>query len=190
MGDFEAIVIGGGHAGVEAALALARLGTKTVLITQNPDTIARMSCNPAIGGLSKGNLVREIDALGGQMGILADAAAIQMRMLNRSRGAAVRRQGASRQGPLCKTSPTNSRGPAKSNDFRIRLWTLFYLKYPSAHRRVVTERGALSGLGCGSDHRHFYEAKLFIGAWSGPGGRLGEPAALGWERRFAQRAFL
>ena len=64
MGDFEAIVIGGGHAGVEAALALARLGTKTVLITQNPDTIARMSCNPAIGGLSKGNLVREIDALG------------------------------------------------------------------------------------------------------------------------------
>ena len=89
MGDFEAIVIGGGHAGIEAALALARLGTNCLLITQNPDTIGRMSCNPAIGGLAKGNLVREIDALGGQMGILTDASAIQLRMLNQSRGAAV-----------------------------------------------------------------------------------------------------
>ncbi|HQG40802.1 MAG TPA: FAD-dependent oxidoreductase, partial [Spirochaetales bacterium] len=78
--DFDIIVIGGGHAGIEASLAGARLGCRTLLITQNPDTIGKMSCNPAIGGLSKGNLVREIDALGGEMGLLIDETLIQWRM--------------------------------------------------------------------------------------------------------------
>ena len=87
--DYDAKVAGGGHAGIEARLALARIGFSTLLITQNLDTIGKLSCNPAIGGLSKGNLVREGDALGGEMAHLIDHSMIQYRILNRRRGPAV-----------------------------------------------------------------------------------------------------
>jgi tRNA uridine 5-carboxymethylaminomethyl modification enzyme len=87
--EFDCIVIGGGHAGVEAAHAAAKIGAKTALITISRDTIAKMSCNPAIGGLAKGQIVREVDALGGMMGLAIDATGIQFRMLNRSKGPAV-----------------------------------------------------------------------------------------------------
>lgn len=87
--NFDAIVCGAGHAGVEAALALAKLGKKTALLTLNPDSISFMACNPSIGGTAKGHLVREIDALGGLMGIAADKTMLQIKMLNRGKGAAV-----------------------------------------------------------------------------------------------------
>ena len=87
---YEIIVVGAGHAGCEAALASARIGHKTLLITGNYDNIATMPCNPSIGGSAKGIIVREIDALGGEMGINADKTLLQMKMLNSSKGPAVR----------------------------------------------------------------------------------------------------
>jgi tRNA uridine 5-carboxymethylaminomethyl modification enzyme len=88
--EYDVLVIGSGHAGIEAALAAARIGCQTLMLTQNLDTIGQMSCNPAIGGLAKGHIVREIDAMGGAMGINADATGIQFRMLNRAKGPSVR----------------------------------------------------------------------------------------------------
>jgi tRNA uridine 5-carboxymethylaminomethyl modification enzyme len=189
--DYEAIVIGGGHAGIEAALALARLGRKTLLVTQNPDVIGRMSCNPSVGGLGKGNLVREIDALGGEMARLIDASMLQYRVLNRSRGPAV-------QAPRAQADKALYAALARAAiegqaGLSVYMDTVVDLVTGADGRRVEgvrTERGSVIGgravvLAAGT----FLEASLFIGAWQGRGGRLGEPAALGLGTALRGRGF-
>src|SRR5579863_7762942 len=86
---YDVIVVGAGHAGIEASLATARMGLRTALLTINCDAVGQMSCNPAIGGVAKGQIVREVDALGGAMGVITDATALQFRLLNRGKGPAM-----------------------------------------------------------------------------------------------------
>ena len=189
--DFDAIVIGGGHAGIEACLVLSRLGFHTILITQNLDTIGRMSCNPAVGGLAKGNMVREIDALGGEMGRLIDATMLQFRILNRSRGPAV-------QAPRAQADKKAYEIRAKQtleNQKNLTLYmdTVVELLLNTSGDQVIgvqTLRGKkflaqVVVLTTGT----FLAGKLFIGETIVDGGRLGELSAYGLDRQLRHLGF-
>ena len=187
--DYDAIVVGGGHAGIEAALALSRLGNSTILITQNLEAIGRLSCNPAVGGLSKGNIVREIDALGGEMAKLIDATMIQFRILNRSRGPAV-------QAPRAQADKF-----AYSRLARLTLERQSNLHlFQDTVVDLVTDRGKIAGVLTDRGHEitanclvlttgTFMDGKVFIGEYRAPFGRLGEPAAMGLGSALRRRGF-
>ena len=190
--DFDAIVIGGGHAGIEACLALARLGHKTALITQNLDTIGKLSCNPAVGGLAKGNMVREIDALGGEMGRIIDKTMIQFRILNRSRGPSV-------QAPRAQADKYAYQQTAKftleneKNLYLIQDTVVDFLENKKGTKKiegVVTERGdtMLANtvvLTTGT----FLNGRVFIGEYHASAGRLAEPSAVGLDLALSRIGF-
>ena len=189
--DYDTIVIGGGHAGIEASLAVSRLGFSTLLITQNPDRIGTLSCNPAIGGLSKGNLVREVDALGGEMGKLTDATMIQYRVLNQSRGPAVQAPRAQADKHAYPVAARSVLEKQKNLTIFMDTVTDFIIEGTGADGTVkdasiakitgvITKRGSRISartviLAAGT----FMEGKIFIGEYDAPNGRLGEEAALG-----------
>jgi tRNA uridine 5-carboxymethylaminomethyl modification enzyme len=180
--DYDCVVIGGGHAGIEASLAVSRLGFSVILVTQNPDRIGALSCNPAIGGLSKGNLVREVDALGGEMAKLTDASMIQYRMLNRSRGPAVQSPRAQADKYVYQSAARSVLENQKNLTIFMDTVTELLIEGDTAPKiaGVVTRRGhrisARAVILCAGT---FMEGKIFIGEFDAPQGRLGEEAAEG-----------
>jgi tRNA uridine 5-carboxymethylaminomethyl modification enzyme len=185
VNEFDCIVIGGGHAGAEAAFAAAKIGAKTCLITISRDTIAKMSCNPAIGGLAKGQIAREVDALGGLMGLAADATGIQFRMLNRSKGPAV-------QAPRAQTDKYKYKDYIRTQLEQTPNLTII----EAVAAEIITERdkpatrmaGKVRGVRCSNRTIYyapivvlttgtFLRGLMHIGPQQFPGGRLGEPAA-------------
>ena len=180
---FDVLVVGGGHAGCEAALAAARTGARTALVTQSIDTLGAMSCNPAIGGIGKSHLVREIDALGGVMAVAADRAAIQLRVLNGSKGPAVRATRAQADRQLYR------RAMRALVENQPNLW-LFQAEVAD----LVVESGRIAGLvtASGVEFRAstvvlttgtFLAGKIHVGLERTSGGRAGEPPS----QRLAER---
>jgi tRNA uridine 5-carboxymethylaminomethyl modification enzyme len=179
MPIYDLIVVGAGHAGCEAAMAAARLGLSTLLVTQNVDRIGHLSCNPAIGGLAKGHMVREIDALGGMMGLWADAAGIQFRTLNTRKGPAVRATRA--QIDRDAYMAVVKRAVFAQENLDVRQDTV---------EEVLAENGRASGVATGSGEIFparavllttgtFLSGLIHIGLTKRRGGRLGDPAAEG-----------
>jgi tRNA uridine 5-carboxymethylaminomethyl modification enzyme len=203
--DFDVLVIGGGHAGAEAALAAARMGANTALMTTNLDTIALMSCNPAIGGVGKGQIVREIDALGGAMGLAIDATGIQFRMLNRSKGPAM--HGPRAQADKLAYKREIRRILESQPNLSLLQETVEDLLVESRESRVEREPLAVSQcplkiLGVRTANNRVYHVKavilcagtfmqglLHVGNATEPGGRMGEPTSSGISRALARLGF-
>lgn len=172
--DYDIIVVGAGHAGCEAAVAAARLGSRVLLITQDMNKIAQMSCNPAIGGIAKGQIVREIDALGGYSAIVTDRSTLQFRMLNRSKGPAMW----SPRAQCDKSSFSANWRFILENTCNLDIWqdtvseiTLRESKISGVRVRMGADFSAKSViLACGT----FLEGRLFIGTQMAEGGRIGE----------------
>ena len=189
--DFDAIVIGGGHAGIEAALAVSRLNFKTLFITQNADTIGKLSCNPAVGGLSKGNIVREVDALGGEMAHLIDNTMIQFRILNKSRGPAV--QAPRAQADKFAYNQLAKWTVEKQENLGVFQDTVVDFILDSSETRikgVITERGRkFTASAVVLTTGTFLEGLIFIGNYTSVSGRIGEPAAVGLGTRLREMGF-
>ncbi len=177
MNEFDCIVVGGGHAGVEAAHAAAIIGAKTCLITISRDTIAKMSCNPAVGGLGKGQISCEVDALGGLMGLATDATGIQFRLLNRSKGPAVR-------APRAQADKYKYK-----NHIRMLLEQTPNLTIAEGIvSQIITQKDTVQAVKCSDGTLYhaptvilttgtFLRGLMHIGTEQFPGGRLDEPAA-------------
>ena len=186
---YDVIVVGGGHAGCEAAAAAANMGNKTLLITMNMNAMAAMSCNPAVGGIAKGQIVREIDALGGQMGIIADKTMIQFRMLNKSKGPAV-------WSPRVQSDKFEF-----AAEWRNVLEKTSNLEFWQDHvDSLIVEGDIIRGVHCsmGGDiysktviltNGTFLNGKIFIGEKSFTGGRISESASYGITEQLVSLGF-
>ncbi|KAF0124874.1 MAG: mnmG [Methylocystaceae bacterium] len=188
MKQFDVIVIGGGHAGCEAAAAAARLGARTALVTQSRAKIGEMSCNPAIGGLGKGQLVREIDALDGLMGRVADAAGIQFRVLNRSKGPAVRGPRAQADRKLYRTAMQAVLHETK-NLAIVEACVEDLLMEGDAVRGVVTPEGEIRAESVVVATGTFLGGVIHIGDERTPAGRMGDAPSNGLSRRLRDAGF-
>ena len=176
--NFDVIVIGGGHAGTEAALASARMGCKTLLLTHSIETLGAMSCNPSIGGIGKGHLVKEVDALGGAMALATDEAGIQFRILNSSKGPAVRATRAQADRVLYKAAIRKR----LENQENLTLFQAAVDDLMVHGNRVV---GAVTQLGLKFYAAQvvltagtFLDGKIHVGLDNHTGGRAGDPAAV------------
>jgi tRNA uridine 5-carboxymethylaminomethyl modification enzyme len=176
---YDVIIVGAGHAGIEAALTAARIGCRVALLTLNADAVGQMSCNPAIGGVAKGQIVREIDALGGAMGLLTDAAGIQFRLLNRGKGPAM-------HSPRAQCDKKRYQILAK---LTVESQSTLTLRQEAVEGLIV-EDGAVTGVRCRGDSIYraravvlttgtFLQAIMHTGETKTPGGRAGDASSIG-----------